>query len=170
MAYARLSSAEDAEDVVQETYLKAFRAFDSFKEGTNSKAWLVRILVNTIRDHIRKDSRREHMVSLDEAVHTVASSTPDPEEQFCRGELDPELQSALQSLPEAFLTPFLLRELQELSYQEIANTLGIPIGTVMSRLSRAREMLRKALENSSDDVLTERRSPNVQKDQFFPKS
>lgn len=150
LAYARLSNAEDAEDVVQETFCKAFRAFDSFREGSNSKAWLVRILVNTIRDHIRKDSRTLQAVPLDEAIHAPISRHPSPEDQLTENELDPELQAALQSLPESFLSPFLLRELHGLSYQEIANVLDVPIGTVMSRLSRARDMLRKKLAVSSE--------------------
>lgn len=167
MAYARLSNAEDAEDVVQETYLKAFRAFDTFREGTNSKAWLIRILVNTIRDHIRKDGRTVQSVSLDESIHIPGSHAPNPEEQLCRSEIDPELQSALRSLPEMFLTPFLLRELQALSYQEIATALDIPIGTVMSRLSRARDMLRKSLATSQSAVSNSPQSENTPQNKSF---
>jgi len=169
MAFARLSSAEDAEDVVQETYLKAFRAFDTFREGTNSKAWLIRILVNSIRDHIRKDGRTVQSVPLDESIQSSNSHFPNPEELLCRNEIDPELQSALRSLPETFLTPFLLRELQALSYREIATALDIPIGTVMSRLSRARDMLRKSLVTSQSAASNSPQEESTPQDQFFPK-
>lgn len=169
MAFARLSNAEDAEDIVQETYLKAFRAFDTFREGTNSKAWLIRILVNTIRDHIRKDGRTVQSVPFDESIQVASRHTADPEEKLCRREIDPELQSALRSLPESFLTPFLLRELQALSYQEIAAALDIPIGTVMSRLSRARDMLRKNLTASQSAVSNSPQSESTPQDQFFTK-
>lgn len=145
MAYARLSSAEDAEDVLQETYLKAFRAFDSFKEGTSTKAWLIQILLNAIRDHIRKEHRTIKAAPLDETIQVASHQSPSPEQQLCANELDSALLEALQSLPDTFLSPLLLRELQSLSYQEIANTLEIPIGTVMSRLSRARDLLRNKL-------------------------
>lgn len=150
MACARLGNAEDAEDVMQETYLKAFRAVDTFKEGTNVKAWLAQILINTIRDHIRKESRALPVVSLEE--HGQFQNIPDnrspgPEQELSDKELSPDLLQALRSLPDIFLTPLLARELNGLSYQEIADALDIPIGTVMSRLSRARNLLRKFLED-----------------------
>lgn len=150
MAYARLSNAEDSEDVLQETYLKAFRAFDTFKEGSNAKAWLIQILLNVIRDHIRKEHRTLQAIPLDETIHATVQQFPSPEQLLCARELDPALLGALRSLPETFLAPLLLRELQSLSYQEIATTLDIPIGTVMSRLSRARDLLRKMLDGVSE--------------------
>lgn len=148
MAYARLSNAEDTEDVLQETYLKAFRAFDTFREGTNAKAWLIQILLNAIRDHIRKEHRTLQAIPLDETIHVTSQQFPSPEQQLCANELDSHLLEALRSLPEIFLSPLLLRELQSLSYQEIATTLDIPIGTVMSRLSRARDLLRNKLDTA----------------------
>ena len=151
MAYARLNRAEDAEDVVQETYLKAFRAFDTFREGTNAKAWLIRILLNTIRDHVRKENRTLPVIPLDETIQISNQHSSSPEQQLCANEIDSQLLEALQALPEIFLAPLLLRELQSLSYQEIANTLDIPIGTVMSRLSRARDLLRSKLEVPSHE-------------------
>ena len=150
MAYARLSNAEDTEDVLQETYLKAFRAFDTFKEGTNAKAWLIQILLNTIRDHIRKEHRTVQAIPLDETIHITNQQFPSPEQQLCASELDTRLLEALRSLPETFLSPLLLRELQSFSYQEIASALDIPIGTVMSRLSRARDLLRSKLATAPD--------------------
>lgn len=165
MAYARLSNAEDTEDVLQETYLKAFRAFDSFKEGSNAKSWLIQILLNTIRDHIRKENRNLTAVLLDENAQVLNQHSPSPEQLLCKNEFDSPLLEALQSLPEAFLTPLLLREIQSFSYQEIASTLDIPIGTVMSRLSRGRDLLRKKLIGACDNDGSDRSSTSLVHDQ-----
>lgn len=165
MAYARLGIAEDTEDVLQETYLKAFRAFDTFREGTNAKAWLIQILLNALRDHIRKEYRTLQAVPLDETIQVTSQQFPSPEQQLCANELDSRLLEALQSLPEIFLTPLLLRELQSLSYQEIASTLDIPIGTVMSRLSRARDLLRNKLDTAHNAPSASNSSKSAAPDQ-----
>lgn len=153
-AFARLGNQLDAEDAVQETYLKAYRAFDRFHDETGPKAWLSCILINTIRDHVRKSSRQPHIVPLDE-MRQEKNSDPhesrhlaDPADIVAEDEIDQALVDALRALPDAFLAPLLLREINSASYQAIASILGIPIGTVMSRLSRARNLLRAKLTGS----------------------
>lgn len=152
LAYARLGHAQDAEDIVQETYLKAFRALDSFKEGTNAEAWLVQILLNTVRDHYRHVKRTAPTMSLDESDEASKSRpTKSPEQQFIDNEFDETVLSAMKATPEWLLTPLLLREIHDMSYKELAEILDVPIGTVMSRLSRARLFLRQQLAPYSSD-------------------
>ena len=155
-AFARLSSREDAEDVLQETYFKALSRMSKFRKGTNMESWLIAILINTIRDHIRKVSQRGTVVSLDN-LETESESMPieliekeNPESVLEAKEISQELTKALKELPEFFLTPLLLRDVQDLSYKEIASCLDIPIGTVMSRLARARDFLRQQLSEPKE--------------------
>jgi len=149
LAYSRVGCVEDAQDILQETYLKAFRSFGSLKQRAYTKRWLTQILINTINDHQRKSRRFELTVDISDLPEEFADEQrPGPEEELCRDEIDPALIQALNSLPEIFLVPLLLREIQEASYEEIALILGIPLGTVMSRLSRARGLLRKKLAPS----------------------
>jgi RNA polymerase sigma-70 factor, ECF subfamily len=150
LAYARLGNVEDAEDVVQETYLKAFRHADNFREGSNVEPWLVTILLNTVRDHVRRLSRNPAPVALDGLEETdflaeMADGKDTPEEEAEKNEVGVDLETALKETPEWMLTPFLLREFEDMSYKDIATTLNLPIGTVMSRLSRARSFLSKRL-------------------------
>jgi len=110
-------------------------------------------MLNVIADHLRKTQREPKPLSLDETFEDsapidIASSDPGPEQLLLNNVLDSELQSALESISEELLMPFLLREIQELSYKEIATTMDVPIGTVMSRLSRARAQLLKKLSQS----------------------
>lgn len=161
VAYVRLGSREDAEDVLQETYIKAFRAYKGYKDG-NLQAWLTTILLNTIRDFKRKPSTNL-VSSLDahenqDHLLEISDQGPNPEEQLLESELDYNLERALKSTPEWLLTPFLLRELQQLSYKEIAEALTIPIGTVMSRLSRARKHLCGKLSNTKDEYVDDNES------------
>jgi RNA polymerase sigma-70 factor (ECF subfamily) len=149
LAYARLGSKEDAEDIVQESYLKAFRAFGQWRDG-NFPGWLTTIMINTLRDHKRKIAKSAGSLSLDEfenADHLEAleDPSPRPDQHLEEQELDADLEHALRSTPDWMLTPFLLREVQDMSYKEIAQALSIPIGTVMSRLSRARQHLSSKL-------------------------
>jgi RNA polymerase sigma-70 factor (ECF subfamily) len=139
----------DAEDLVQETYLKAFRAADRFEPGTNLKAWLFTILHNTARNRVR-DRRREAVTFDSETVDRAADAPPDvgavrfvdtPETLLLRETLDPDLKMAIEALPEAFRQAVWLRDVEEFSYAEIASMLAIPAGTVMSRISRGRRML-----------------------------
>ena len=135
----------DAEDLVQDTYLKAFRAADSFEPGTNLRAWLFTILHNSARNRAR-DRARER-VTVDSDIVERAANAPGagdvetPETLLLRDTLDPDLQAAIDALPEAFRQAVWLRDVEEFSYAEIAGMLEIPAGTVMSRISRGRRML-----------------------------
>jgi RNA polymerase sigma-70 factor (ECF subfamily) len=137
----------DAEDLVQETYLKAFRASAQFEPGTNLKAWLFTILHNTFRNLRRGDGRNPVDVDSEvvEAAADVAGQNYTPEQLLTRETLDADLQAALDALPEAFRQAVWLRDVEEFSYAEIAHMLDVPIGTVMSRISRGRRMLHQKL-------------------------
>jgi RNA polymerase sigma-70 factor (ECF subfamily) len=143
----------DAEDLVQETYLRAFRGFAGFTEGTNLKAWLYRILTNGYINSYRKKQREPQTVEgpddLDEwylfdrlGARNVEGSA---EEAVLDRIPDADVKVALESLPENFRIPVLLADVEGFSYKEIAEIMGTPIGTVMSRLHRGRKALEKAL-------------------------
>jgi RNA polymerase sigma-70 factor (ECF subfamily) len=140
-------NAADAEDLVQETYLKAFRARDRFERGTNLKAWLFTILHNTHRN-LRRDAAREP-VDVDsgivEAAAPRSAGVETPEQLLLRATLDADVQAALDALPPAFREAVWLRDVEEFTYAEIAAMLAIPIGTVMSRISRGRRALHDLL-------------------------
>jgi RNA polymerase sigma-70 factor, ECF subfamily len=141
----------DAEDLVQDTYLKAFRAADRFMPGTNLRAWLFTILHNTARNRARDRARDTVDVDSDAVDRSAAtggaalgaapSSFETPETLLLREALAPELQDAIDQLPASFREAVWLRDVEEFSYAEIASMLEIPIGTVMSRISRGRRML-----------------------------
>ena len=141
-------NADRAQDLVQDTYLKAIRARGRYTTGSNLKAWLYTILHNTWRNRQRDGARSR--VSFDSAVVEEAAEgarlgpsgqVDSPETQLMQATLDADLQQALDTLPESFREAVWLRDVDELSYQEIASVLGVPIGTVMSRLSRGRKQL-----------------------------
>ena len=144
----------DAEDLVQETYLKAFRAADRFEPGTNLRAWLFTILHNTARNRFR--DRARDMVSINSDVVDRAESAPPPgtspiaqdtpETLLLRDTLAPELQAAIDALPDIFREAVWLRDVEEFSYAEIAEMLDVPLGTVMSRISRGRRLLFERLQ------------------------
>ena len=136
----------DAEDLVQDTYVKAFRHSGQFKRGTNLRAWLYTILHNTWRNRIRDASRDTVDVDSEQVEQLAAGGVggehiETPERILMRSTLDADLQAALDSLPEAFREAVWLRDVEEFSYAEIAEMLNVPIGTVMSRISRGRRML-----------------------------
>jgi RNA polymerase sigma-70 factor (ECF subfamily) len=136
----------DAEDLVQDTYVKAFRHSGQFKRGTNLRAWLYTILHNTWRNRIRDASRDTVDVDSEQVEQLAAGGIggehiETPERILMRSTLDADLQAALDSLPEAFREAVWLRDVEEFSYAEIAEMLNVPIGTVMSRISRGRRML-----------------------------
>jgi RNA polymerase sigma-70 factor (ECF subfamily) len=134
---------QDAEDLVQDTYLKAFRAAKQFQRGTNLKAWLFTILHNTFRNMRRHDGRNPVEVNS-ETVEQAADQTGDertPEQILTRATLDSDLQAALDDLPDTFRQAVWLRDVEEFSYAEIARIVDVPIGTIMSRISRGRRML-----------------------------
>jgi len=146
-------SPADAEDLVQDTYLKAFRAADSFEPGTNLRAWLFTILHNTARNRARDRARDNVTVdseTVDQAADLLTSggdADATPEALLMRDTLAPELQAAIDALPEAFREAVWLRDVEEFSYAEIAAMLHIPAGTVMSRISRGRRMLFDRLQH-----------------------
>jgi RNA polymerase sigma-70 factor (ECF subfamily) len=148
LAFARVGNAEDAEDIVQETYLKAHRNFHTFRHETSIKNWLSQILINTVRDHFRKGGRSVETVEWDDSLESEEMlAEAGPEERLCKSDCHPELMKALSALPEQLLVPLLLREIDDATYEEIAQILEVPKGTVMSRLFRARKLLRKKLCN-----------------------
>ena len=141
-----------AEDVVQEAFLRAFRSFDSYRGGP-PRAWLFAILRNCWRDRVTEQIRRERVVvsdaTLSEAQAEVVAAIPaegdTPEESVARAREIDTVREVIAGLPEPFRETLVLREMEEMSYREIAAMTGVPIGTVMSRLARAREMLAKML-------------------------
>jgi RNA polymerase sigma-70 factor (ECF subfamily) len=145
----------DAEDLVQETYLKAYRGFGSFREGTNLKAWLYRILTNTFINRYRKQQRRPDESSLDDVEDFFlyrrlgglegARSSRSAEDELLDVLGESEVREAVESLPEQFRLAVLLADVEGFSYKEIAEILDVPVGTVMSRLHRGRKGLQKRL-------------------------
>ena len=148
-------NAADAEDLVQETYLKAYRAYHTFQAGTNLKAWLYRILTNTYINKYRKDSRRPSEVDLGTVEDLYlyrrlgseesAEAARTTEDRVLDGLVESDVKAAVEELPEAFRMPVLLADLEGFSYKEIAEILDVPIGTVMSRLHRGRKAMQKRL-------------------------
>jgi RNA polymerase sigma-70 factor, ECF subfamily len=137
----------EAEDLVQETYAKALRGFGSFEPGTNFRAWIYRILRNSFLTS-RSGLKAKTSVELEEEAMPVASETP---ESILLQRADWELvQRGLEQLPVAQREILLLCDVEEMSYQEIAGTIGIPMGTVMSRLSRARRALRESVQKMQE--------------------
>lgn len=145
----------DAEDLVQETYLKAYRAYHTFEAGTNLKAWLYRILTNTYINKYRKESRRPSEVDLGDVEdlylyrrigsEDTAEVSRTTEDRVLDGLVESDIKAAVESLPENFRLPVLLADLEGFSYKEIAEILDVPIGTVMSRLHRGRKAMQKVL-------------------------
>jgi len=133
----------EAEDLVQETYLKAFRSAGRFERGTNLRAWLFTILMNTHRNS-RRDAARDP-IDVDSEVVEQAQAPPGravtPEDLLLAATMDADIKAALDALPETFRTAVWLRDVEEFSYAEIARMLDIPTGTVMSRISRGRKLL-----------------------------
>ena len=152
----------DAEDLVQETYLKAYRGFGGFEEGTNLRAWLYRILTNTFINSYRAKKRRPDETELDEVEDLylyrklggleAAMAGRSAEDELMDWFTDAEVKDAVEALPEQFRMAVLLADVEGFSYKEIAEILDIPLGTVMSRLHRGR----KAMQKKLFDYATER--------------
>ncbi len=141
----------DAEDLVQDTIVKAYRFFSSYEKGTNAKAWLFRILKNSYINNYRKKSKQPHQVDYDEvsqfyeSIRSEQTETSDLEDLMYREMLDDDVTRALTDLPEDFRTVVMLCDVEGFTYEEIANMLDVPIGTIRSRLHRGRNLLRAQL-------------------------
>lgn len=148
-------NAADAEDLVQETYLKAYRAFASFQEGTNLKAWLYRILTNTYINTYRAKKRRPEIADVEDVedlylYHHLAPGVTgglgrSAEEVALERFSDTDVKQAIEALPDTFRMAVLMSDVEGFSYKEIAEITDVPIGTVMSRIHRGRKALQKAL-------------------------
>jgi len=130
----------DAQDAVQEAYLRAFRFFDGYRGG-DGKSWLLEIVRNTCFTFLRREKRNVMSVVFDEAAHTLAVNSPNAEEALVEASKKTIMRNCIEGLPEAFREVLVMRELEEMSYRQIADVAGVPAGTVMSRLSRARKRL-----------------------------
>jgi RNA polymerase sigma-70 factor, ECF subfamily len=146
----------DAEDVVQESYLRAFRFFAGFRGG-DARAWLMRIVRNTCYTWLHANRPLQEATEFDETVFSPDSPSPNPEEAVLRNDRGALVRKALEALPANFREVLILRELEGLSYKEIADITGMPAGTVMSSLSRARDRLRQVLVMSEEAVPSPRR-------------
>ena len=141
MAFRVCEDRDTADDLVQETYLRAWRSFDRFEPGTNCRAWLFRIFFNVHSEHRRSQARKPLVFSLDR----VKESTPLSPTYTTSDLTLEEIRAALGELVEPYRIAIVLADIEGLTYREIAEALGVPIGTVMSRLSRGREILRTRL-------------------------
>jgi len=142
-----MRNAEDAEDVVQEASLRAFRFYESFRGG-NGRAWFLSIVRNAAFTALKRSRADENNVVFDEELHGAGDTAVDPGTEIDR-ELDRQrVRAAIEELPPEFREVVTLRELEECSYKEIADIVGVPIGTVMSRLARAREQLHRILSTT----------------------
>ncbi|HEX6534815.1 MAG TPA: sigma-70 family RNA polymerase sigma factor [Gemmatimonadaceae bacterium] len=141
----------DADDVVQDAYLRALRYFDGFRGG-DGRAWLLAIVRNTCHSLLRRRGRDARETEFDEELHGEAADVDDPETAMLRGATQESVQQALDRLPDEFREVIILREIQGLSYKEIGEVAGIPIGTVMSRLARARQRLQRALGPDLEEI------------------
>jgi RNA polymerase sigma factor (sigma-70 family) len=150
-------NAQDAEDVAQEAYLRAFRFFDGY-QGGNMRSWLLTIVRNTSYTWMHQNRAQQPTTAFDEELHTDTTESQSPETLLLRNADRQLLNRALEELPLVFREVLVLLELEGLSYKEIADVLGVPIGTVMSRLARGRHKLRESAtrllssENVSDHL------------------
>jgi RNA polymerase sigma-70 factor (ECF subfamily) len=149
--------SDEADDLVQETYLKAFRFFDKFEKGTNCKAWLFRIMKNTYINKYRKETKEPDKVDYEDVENfyeNVKPSTTDSahlEKDIYDNLLDDELSEAINSLPDDFKTVVILCDIEGFTYEEIADFIDVPVGTVRSRLHRARKMLFTKLQKYASE-------------------
>lgn len=160
-AALRLTKNErDAEDLVQDTFMRAYRFFDKFERGTNMKAWLFKILTNTFINRYRRKVKERTVVEGTErdTVHErfisrdATEYAANPEQYFFDRLLSDDILQAIDSLPIDFRLVVILADLQEFSYKEIAEILGCPVGTVMSRLYRGRKLLQKMLKHYATEA------------------
>lgn len=160
LALRMTKNSNDAEDLVQETYLKAFRFFDHFREGTNARAWIITILTNTFRTKYRKDQKEPSIVDFDAVenfflVDEIKSHLQPGDKsqargteaitEFLRSYVSDDIIKALENIPEQFRLAVLLSDVEKFNYQEIADITGASVGTVKSRIFRGRKLLQKQL-------------------------
>lgn len=149
---------EDANDLVQETYLKAFRFIEKYREGTNAKAWLFKILKNAFINQYRRKSKRPTQVDYEEVINyheeegSQYSSYQDLREEMFQHMMGDEVTEAIESLPVDFRVVILLCDIEGFTYEEISKIVDIPIGTVRSRLHRARNMLKEKLRKYAESL------------------
>jgi RNA polymerase sigma-70 factor (ECF subfamily) len=153
MAVRLAHNADDANDLLQETVLRAWRFFDQFQPGTNCRAWLLTILFNNFRNGYRRASREQPASATADFDHrleaTSLSQQPregNPEAAVSARSLDSEVEGAFNSIPDEFRSALLLIDVQELSYREASQVLEVPVGTIKSRVSRGRTLMREALQ------------------------
>src|SRR5512144_2946626 len=153
-AYRLARNPRDAEDLVQDALLRAYRFWDTFEKDSNCKAWLLRILTNTFINEYQRKKRSREVLDAAQAeqeatdgvlMHTEASDRQSPERTLLDRSVSDDVQRALESLPDDFRTAVVLCDVQGLSYKEIADIMQTPVGTVMSRLFRGRKLLASAL-------------------------
>jgi RNA polymerase sigma-70 factor (ECF subfamily) len=155
-AYRLTRNPRDAEDLVQDAMLRAYRFWDSFQQDSNCKAWLLRIVTNTFINEYQRKKRGREVLDAATAeqhatdgvlVHAEATVHHDPQRALLDRSVSDDVQRALDALPEDFRTAVVLCDVQGLSYKEIAEVMGCPVGTVMSRLFRGRKLLAAALRD-----------------------
>jgi len=157
-AYHLTYNEDDANDLVQETYMKAFRFIDKYIEGTNAKAWLFKILKNAFINQYRKRSKQPTKVDFEDIVsyHDQEDGIPqnhvDLRQEIFQGMMGDEITIAINMLPVDFKTVILLCDIEGFTYEEIAKIVDIPIGTVRSRLHRARNMLKEQLQSYAESL------------------
>ena len=137
-------NANDGEDVAQEALLRAFRFFDSFR-GNDARVWLLTIVRNTYLTWVRRQMPQQNLAEFDERLHTDIETALTPESEFLRQATSDQVRRAIEQLPAEFREVILMRELEQMSYKEIAAVTQSPLGTVMSRLSRGRSVLRQLI-------------------------
>jgi RNA polymerase sigma-70 factor (ECF subfamily) len=151
------SNPADADDLVQETFLKAYRFWDKYEKGTNIKAWLFRIMKNSFINRYRRESKEPDTVDYEEVqnfyntIRNDVTESNDPHESAFGHLLDDDVAEAVSSLPEDFRTVVILCDIEGLTYEEIAEFLAVPLGTVRSRLHRGRSLLRANLRGYAKD-------------------
>jgi len=148
---------QQADDLLQDTYLKAYRFYNKFERGTNAKAWLYRIMKNTYINEYRRTHRQPEIVEYDEQISAyqmlpgVGSSIDEFRDALENKSFDDTMATAIAELPEKFKSVIVLRDIEDLPYEEIADLLEVPIGTVRSRLHRARSLLFDKLKDYARD-------------------
>jgi RNA polymerase sigma factor (sigma-70 family) len=152
-----LGNAHDAEDVVQDAFVRALTFFDGF-HGEDGRAWLLTIIRNRCYDFLRQSKRAAHAMGAPEELERLPDAALSPEAEQLRNASRRQVQEGIESLPPEYREVLILRELEELSYKQIAQVTGVPIGTVMSRLARARQRLEAALAPGAAAVPEGRKS------------